>query len=113
MYSRVVRGGSWEMDDVQCRSAARLASSVKWQQSDPQRPQSPWWFSDAPATGIGFRLLRPLEVPKTLAAKNEFWKPDHDGITTAALARAKAKSLGTLGKVNEKLVEEMEKVLDE
>ena len=113
LYSRVVRGGSWEMDDVQCRSAARLASSVKWQQSDPQRPQSPWWFSDAPATGIGFRLVRPLEVPKTLAAKNEFWKPDHKDIVVATLTRAEVKSLGTLGKADDKLVEEMEKVLDE
>ena len=28
VYSRVVRGGSWELDDVQCRSAARLALSL-------------------------------------------------------------------------------------
>ena len=113
MYSRVVRGGSWELDDVQCRSAARLASDVKWKTSDPQGIKSPWWFTDTPALGVGFRLVRPLKAPKTLAAKNEFWKPDHDEITEATLARAKAKGLGTLGKVDEKLAKEMEKVLDE
>ena len=32
VYSRVVRGGSWELDDVQCRSAARLASDEEWRQ---------------------------------------------------------------------------------
>ena len=113
LYSRVVRGGSWEQDDVQCRSAARLASSPEWKKSDPQGIQSPWWFTDTPGLGVGFRLVRPLEAPNTLAAKNEFWKPDHKDIVVATLTRAEVKSLGTLGKADDKLVEEMEKVLDE
>ena len=113
VYSRVVRGGSWELDDVQCRSAARLASNIKWQENDPQGIKSPWWLTDTPGLGVGFRLVRPLEAPKTLAAKNEFWKPDHDEITEATLTRAEAKGLGTLGKVDEGLAKEMEKVLDE
>ena len=113
LYSRVVRGGSWEQDDVQCRSAARLASNSKWKKFDPQGIKSPWWFTNTPGLGVGFRLVRPLEVPKTLAAKNEFWKPDHDDITEATLTRAEAKGLGTLGKADEKLPQEMRKVLDQ
>lgn len=57
--SCVVRGGSWEMDLDQIRSAARLASDDEaWKDSDPNFPRSPWWFTDDPARGVGFRLFR-------------------------------------------------------
>lgn len=113
IYSRVVRGGSWELDDVQCRSAARLASDEEWKSEDPNVPKSPWWFTDSPGLGVGFRLIRPLEAPKTLEAKNEFWKPDHEDIAANAAARIDGNGRGALGSVDEKLPAEMEKALEE
>ena len=113
IYSRVVRGGSWELDDVECRSASRLGSNVEWKGCDPQRPRSPYWYTDTPGLGIGFRLIRPLEVPATLAQKDEFWKPDNEAIISNAKARAENKGLGALGTADEKLPAEMAKVLDE
>lgn len=113
IYSRVVRGGSWELDDVQCRSAARLASAEDWKEEDPNEPKSPWWFTDSPGLGVGFRLIRPLEAPKTLAAKNEFWKPDNDEIAANAAARIYGNGRGALGLVDEKLPAEMAKVLED
>ncbi|MBS0204532.1 MAG: formylglycine-generating enzyme family protein [Planctomycetes bacterium] len=60
-YPRVVRGGSWESKPTDLRSAARLASSPAWKQSDPQIPKSAWYITDAPF--VGFRIVRPLRVP--------------------------------------------------
>ena len=107
VYSRVARGGSWELDDVQCRSAARIASEEEWKASDPQKPLSPWWLTDTPGLGVGFRLIRPLDVPKTMAAKDKFWKPDHEEIASEVIKRK------TLGTVDEKLPKQMKQVLTE
>jgi len=60
-YPRVVRGGSWDDDASQLRSAARVASSEDWKQQDPQLPQSAWYLTDA--QGVGFRIIRPLKAP--------------------------------------------------
>ncbi len=57
----VVRGGSWDDDPDQLRSAARRGSHIDWKQQDPQIPQSVWYYTDAQF--VGFRLVRPLEEP--------------------------------------------------
>jgi len=57
-YPYVARGGSWDDDAELLRSAARKASNLEWSVQDPQRPQSIWWHTDA--TGVGFRIVRPL-----------------------------------------------------
>ena len=112
-YSRVVRGGSWELDDVQCRSAARLASEEDWKIEDPNEPKSPWWFTDSPGLGVGFRLLRPLEAPATLEAKDEFWKPDNEEIAENAENRIDSNGRGALGSVDDQLPAQMEKALED
>ncbi|GBF17995.1 MULTISPECIES: formylglycine-generating enzyme family protein [Arenibacter] len=61
LYPRSVRGGSWMDNGTDLRSANRRGSSNKWKQRDPQMPKSIWWLTDAPF--VGFRLVRPKEVP--------------------------------------------------
>ncbi len=60
-YPHVVRGGSWDDDPPQLRSAARRGSDKSWKVQDPQLPQSIWYFTDA--LFVGFRVIRPLNVP--------------------------------------------------
>jgi formylglycine-generating enzyme required for sulfatase activity len=78
LYPRMVKGGSWENDAAGCRSASKMGSDDrKWKDNDPNLPKSPWWFTDDPARGVGFRLIRPLaEVPAEEMVK--FWKIDSE-----------------------------------
>jgi formylglycine-generating enzyme required for sulfatase activity len=77
---RVVRGGSWEFPAADCRSSARLASDDEaWKYQDPNLPLSPWWYTDDPARGVGFRLLRPLQ-PLPRMEIEDFWKIDAEDI---------------------------------
>lgn len=61
LYPRVARGGSWYDTADLLRSAARTASHEDWKIQDPQLPKSIWYHTDA--TWLGFRLVRPLDVP--------------------------------------------------
>jgi formylglycine-generating enzyme required for sulfatase activity len=61
IYPRTVRGGGWDDDPEQLRSAFRRGSDASWKFQDPQLPKSLWYFTDAP--WLGFRIVRPQEVP--------------------------------------------------
>ncbi len=71
-YPCVVRGGSWDDDPERLRSAARRGSNRDWKMQDPQIPQSIWWLTDA--TFVGFRVVRPLQMPTEEQAK--LYEPD-------------------------------------
>jgi len=77
-WPRVVRGGSWENDAAGCRSAARLPSDmVAWKETDPNLPKSPWWMTNDPVRGVGFRMVRMLdEAPRAEIEKH--WAIDLD-----------------------------------
>jgi len=52
----VVRGGSYNSEAGELRSAAReFTQTVNWLKTDPQQPKSIWWYSDI--KGIGFRVV--------------------------------------------------------
>ena len=62
LFPRVLKGGSWDADAADCRSASRRASNdVEWREIDPNSPKSPWWFTEPDALGVGFRIIRPLK----------------------------------------------------
>ena len=60
-YPHVARGGSWDDPPEKLRSAARLFSDKVWKIQDPQLPKSIWYHTDAQF--LGFRLVRPVDVP--------------------------------------------------
>ena len=70
LYSRVYRGGSWDDDPHDLRSAARKKSGVSLQKGDPQVPKSFWWYTNA--SFIGFRLVSPATEPSEQEIK-KFW----------------------------------------
>lgn len=70
LYPRVARGGSWDADAADLRSAARIGSNPEWQRQDPQSPKSIWYLTDA--LHVGFRVVRPLEEPSA-AERKEKW----------------------------------------
>jgi formylglycine-generating enzyme required for sulfatase activity len=76
LYPHVVRGGSWDDDPEDLRSAARMASSPAWKQRDPQIPKSNWWMTNA--SFVGFRIVRPLEQPSPEEIREYFEEPIQD-----------------------------------
>ena len=71
LHPRTVKGGSYDSDPPQTRSAERLRSSKDWQKRDPQIPKSIWWNTDAPF--VGFRIVKPVHPP-TPEEQTAFWK---------------------------------------
>ena len=88
-YPRVVRGGHFDSDAVDCRSAARMGShDDDWKGLDPNIPLSPWWFTSDPARGVGFRLLRPYR-PADEEFKQKSWEAGSEFILDAVADRLK------------------------
>lgn len=59
----VVRGGLYNSDAAEVRSASRAATEHDaWLKTDPQKPKSIWWYSDI--KGIGFRVV--CDLPETI-----------------------------------------------
>jgi formylglycine-generating enzyme required for sulfatase activity len=73
-YPISVRGGSWNDDPEQLRSAARLPSHPDWKRQDPQIPKSIWYFTDAQF--VGFRIVRPLHEPTAEERKAKWDKAE-------------------------------------
>lgn len=107
---RVVRGGSYLSEPEECRSASRLGSEKAWRDEDPNVPKSPWWYTDEPATGVGFRLVRPLKQIE-LKEMDSFWSSDIDRIMYEAKNRIRDNGRGRFGTVDSKLPGEIETLM--
>ena len=77
LYPRIVRGGSWDHDPEDLRSAARIQSKKGWKVQDPQLPKSIWYHTDA--TFVGFRVVRPLVAPPP-EERARYWEADLDEV---------------------------------
>jgi hypothetical protein len=102
LYPRVIRGGSWLDTAPALRSAARHKSEEQeWKLSDPNIPLSPWWYTEEAATGVGMRILRPLE-PLTANEKKRVWEVDVEDLRQDVRDRLR-EGRGALGVADEEL----------
>ena len=109
----VVRGGSWELYEEDLRSAARLATdNTDWKAEDPNVPKSPWWFTTEPSTGVGFRIIRPLNPPESRAEKERFWNAFAERDQRAIRFRIESEGKGAKGYVDAALPEAIEQLKD-
>ena len=92
------------MTPEECRSAARLGSDDEaWKADDPNVPKSPWWYTTYPGTGVGIRLVRPLNPPKTAEEKEAFWKARVEYVEWVADHRIDNEGRGARGVVDQEL----------
>jgi formylglycine-generating enzyme required for sulfatase activity len=82
-YPCVIRGGNYQSQQQDCRSAARMGSSRKMNRYDPQYPKSPHWEADG--VWVGFRVLSPVKEPPD-AEKRRWWF-DPDPVTAKTIER--------------------------
>ncbi len=100
--ARVARGGFYDSTAEDLRSTSRFYSEdVDWKASDPNSPLSPWWYTDYPSTGIGFRLVRSLQPlsPELIA---RFWEFNSEEIEEDVANRIDGRR-AKLGAVNPNL----------
>ncbi len=110
----VLRGGSYELDAEDCRSAARMPSEdEEWKIEDPNIPLSPWWYTNTPATGVGLRIVRPLNPPADRLAKEEYWKAPNSRTEEIVSDRVQFEGRGTLGVVDPGLPKAIETAIDD
>ena len=102
VYGRVSKGGTWEFTADKCRSASRLFDNEEWKNEDPNVPKSPWWYTTYPATGVGFRIIRPLNAPGDRQSQEKFWSDIKD-MDEIAENRIKSNGRGAYGVVDETL----------
>ena len=74
LFPRTVRGGSWQDEAPNLRSAVRVGSSEDWKEQDPQIPQSIWYHTDA--LHVGFRIVRPLKTPSKMEREKKWDKSE-------------------------------------
>ncbi len=79
LFPRSIRGGCWYDEPDALRSAARRQTDSEWKEEDPNLPKSPWWFTEDPTSGVGFRILRPL-APMDDELKKKVWDVDNEEI---------------------------------
>jgi formylglycine-generating enzyme required for sulfatase activity len=72
-YPRLARGGGYESDAEDLRSARRHELKPGINQKDPQLPRSPHWYSDG--FWVGMRLVSPVKEPSE-EDKRRFWEAD-------------------------------------
>ena len=110
-YPSVARGGGWEHEPEQLRSAVRLASDdVAWKEEDPNFPRSPWWFTSDPSRGVGFRLFRShTSLDEKEIAK--YWEVNTDDVRIDVKSRLSG-GRGVLGLVDKELPAAMKSIED-
>lgn len=100
--ARIAKGGWYDAEAEEINLVNRMVTEEEdWKSSDPNLPRSPWWYSDYPATGVGFRLVRPL-APIPDEIKQQVWDTE-DQVVVRAVAERLREGRGKLGPIGTEL----------
>lgn len=106
---RLAKGGWYDAEAEELTLAARMADDEsEWKASDPNLPMSPWWYADYPATGVGFRVVRPL-TPLQAVDLPKVWDADDSAVARAVAERLR-EGRGKRGPVGPELPEVLEEL---
>jgi hypothetical protein len=89
-YPRLARGGDYESDAEDLRSAARRELKTNVNVKDPQLPRSPHWYSNG--FGVGLRLVSPAKTP-SVEEQHKFWGDPPDSGTAKILEARKERQI--------------------
>ena len=99
---RIAKGGWWDSEAEEVNTATRMVTEpLEWKESDPNLPKSPWWYADYPSTGVGFRLVRPLE-PMSAETRAKVWNAS-DPVVAKSVAERLREGRGKLGPIGVEL----------
>lgn len=110
--ARLAKGGWYDAEAEEITLAHRMVTEEEdWKSSDPNLPMSPWWYADYPATGVGFRLLRPLEpIPAEL--RKRVWDTEDEVVVKSVTERLR-EGRGKLGPIGADLPRVLEELRSE
>ncbi len=89
-YPIVVRGGGYESEARDCRTAARFHSTKELNRKDPELPKSSFWESES--LWIGFRVVAPLQEP-TEEEQHRYWDAMDEKMRDDVRSHGQAKEL--------------------
>jgi len=69
-FPNVIRGGGYDSEASDCRSAARQHSDRDSNKRDPSVPKSPYWETEG--FWIGFRIVSPMKPPSE-QEEHRYW----------------------------------------
>jgi len=69
-YPTVIRGGGYDSEASDCRSAARQYADKDFNKRDPSVPRSPYWETEG--FWVGFRIVSPMKPPSE-TEEHEYW----------------------------------------
>lgn len=71
-WKRLIMGGGLFDTADDCTCTSHHLSDYTWQSADADTPTSSGWFSGYEGQQVGFRIVRPLEVPSR-QERNRYW----------------------------------------
>ena len=81
-FGLMALGGSFQDPIEKCKPDSAKVCEEDWFEEDPNFPQSPFWMASDIATGIGFRIMRPLNSPQK-SDQGKFWNPKSEDVKEA------------------------------
>jgi formylglycine-generating enzyme required for sulfatase activity len=109
-FGRLACGGDLFTETADCLHHSLKVSTAQWWEDDPGFPVSPYWTASESASGVGFRLVRPLQEPDSTASREKFWEADCESLISGLRQSQEHDGRGCRGIVDNELPEAIERL---